>query len=209
MSDQQLPVASRDIALAMLAALARSTAGIDRRTLEERTRSALRREGGTARRGDEPLDRIRRRLAATGAIARDRAGLWQITPRGMWMMANPDRWIPEDILPVTESEMRALRGYERLNAFAVAVTAVSCIVFFTDGQTTAVADRLHAFLRVVIAIGLGVFLPAIMLLASEHGSDWFALVTRRYRRAQTIADPASDRLPVVENVPRPADTSPT
>ena len=204
MSASSRPAPPRETALALLAALARSSVGLDSRALRKRTREELRRRAfGNRRRGDTDA-RIRRRLEATGAIARRADGRWVVTPRGRWMAADPDSWMPGDVLPVTESEMAALRGYERLNAWATVVTLLSFVAFLLDGHHLAgtavwhthmlnVSARLDAFLRVVVTFGVGLIVPLLVLLASERGSDWIALVTRRYRRAKIVADPGRDR----------------
>jgi hypothetical protein len=173
---------------------------MDSRTLQERTREELRRRAfGDGRRGDTEA-RIRRRLEATGAIARGPDRRWSVTPRGVWMATNPDSWLAGDVLPVTASEMSALRGYERVNAWASALTLASFVVFLLDGRHPAwsgfagahvidVPARIDALLRVIVTFGVGLFVPLIVLLVSERGSDWIALVTRRYRRAKILADP--------------------
>jgi len=200
MNESLRPAPARETALAMLAALVRSTGGLDSRTLRERTREELRRRAfGDGRRGDTEA-RIRRRLEATGAISRGPDRRWSVTPRGAWMATDPDSWLAGDVLPVTVSEMVALRGYERVNAWASAVTLASFVVFLLDGHHPVwsglggahglyVPARIDALLRVIVTFGAGLFVPLIVLLVSERGSDWIALVTRRYRRAKILADP--------------------
>ncbi len=98
--------------------------------------------------------------------------------------------------------MLALRGYERLNAWTVAIVGVALGAFALDGRHSGfphlpnapyVSERLDAFLRVVLTLGIGLFTPLTVLLVSERGSDWVALVTRRDRRVTNLSDPSPDR----------------
>ncbi len=186
----------------MLAALSRAEGGRDARALDDATRVELRRRAfGDGRRGDTP-EWVRRRLVSTGAIVRRPNGAYAISPRGRRMATDPDSWMPGDVMPVTESEMLALRGYERLNAWIVAIIVFALGAFALDGRHASfvhlpnapyVSAQLDAFLRVVLTLGIGLFIPLIVLLVSERGSDWIALVTRRYRRATILSDPFPDR----------------
>jgi hypothetical protein len=204
MNDANLPASSREIALAMLSALERSHDGMDAGTLRRRTREVIRRRTFGDRRGTEPTDRIRQRLEKTGAIARGSDGRWRLTSRGCWMLASPDAWMPGNVLPVTESEMRALRGYEALNTIATVATVLSALALALDGHhlyaaspwhghALIVSETVDALLRTIASVGVGLIVPGIVLLVSARGSDWVALVTRRYRHAKILTDPSRER----------------